>query len=81
MEIIIGYTAQHLHQRIAKHKYSAISGHLLEAHRDENLLNGGKLILRSQEVPQEIGLRRLRNVIHQRTEPSDSISANSLLSL
>ena len=34
----VGYTARHLHQRIAEHKYSAIGKHLLDAHGDKNLL-------------------------------------------
>ena len=34
----VGYTARHLHQRIAEHKYSSIGKHLLEAHDDKNLL-------------------------------------------
>ena len=38
----VGYTARHLHQRIAKHKYSSIGKHLLEAHGDKNLLNEGQ---------------------------------------
>ena len=38
----VGYTARHLHQRIAKHKYSSIGKHLLEAHADKNLLNEGQ---------------------------------------
>ena len=38
----VGYTARHLHQRIAEHKYSSIGKHLLEAHGEENLLNGGQ---------------------------------------
>ena len=38
----IGYTGQHLHQRIAEHKYSAIGKHFLEAHSDKNLLNEGQ---------------------------------------
>ena len=35
----VAYTAPHVHQRIAEHKYSAIGKHLLEAHGDKNLLN------------------------------------------
>ena len=35
----VGYTARHLHQRIAEHKYLAIGKHLLDAHRDKNLIN------------------------------------------
>ena len=35
----VGYTARHLHQRIAEHKNSAIVKHLLEAHGDKSLLN------------------------------------------
>jgi len=35
----VGFTARHLHQRIAEHKYSSIGKHLLEAHGDKNLLN------------------------------------------
>ena len=38
----LGYTARHLHQRIAEHKYSSIDKHLLEAHGDKNLLNEGQ---------------------------------------
>ena len=34
----VGYTARHLHQRIAEHKNSAIGKHLLEAHGDSSLL-------------------------------------------
>ncbi|XP_015774439.1 PREDICTED: uncharacterized protein LOC107352642 [Acropora digitifera] len=37
-----GYTARHLHQRIAEHKYSSIGKHLLEAHGDKNLLKEGQ---------------------------------------
>ena len=35
----VGYTARHLNQRIAEHKYSAIGKHLLDAHGDKNLIN------------------------------------------
>ena len=35
----VGYTARHLLQRIAEHKYSAIGKHLLEVHGGKNLLN------------------------------------------
>ena len=38
----VGYTARHLHQRIAEHKYSAIGEHFLEAHGDKYLLNKGQ---------------------------------------
>ena len=38
----VGYTARHLHQRIAEHKYSAIGKHLLDAHGDKNLINEGQ---------------------------------------
>ena len=38
----VGYTARHLHQHIAEHKYSAISKHFLEAQGDKNLLNDGQ---------------------------------------
>ena len=34
----VGDTAQHLHQRIAEHKYSAIGKHLLEVHGNKILL-------------------------------------------
>ena len=34
----VGYTARHLHQRIAEYKYSAIGKHLLDAHGDKTLL-------------------------------------------
>ena len=35
----VGYTARHLPQRIAEHKYWAIGKHLLDAHGDKNLIN------------------------------------------
>ena len=35
---MVGYTARHLHQRIAEHKNSAIGRHFLEAHGNNNLL-------------------------------------------
>ena len=38
----VGYTARHLHQRIAEHKYSAIGKHLLDAHGNKNLINEGQ---------------------------------------
>jgi len=38
----VGFTARHLHQRIAEHKYSFIGKHLLEAPGDKNLLNEGQ---------------------------------------
>ena len=36
--VYIGYTARHLHQRIAEHKNSAIGKNLLAAHGGKNLL-------------------------------------------
>ena len=45
----VGYTARHLHQRIAEHKYSAIGKHLLDAHVDKNLINEGQFrVLKKQ---------------------------------
>ena len=38
----VGYTARHLHQRVAEHRYSAIGKHFLEEHGDENLMNDGQ---------------------------------------
>jgi len=37
MQIMLVYTARHLHQLIAEHKYSGIGKHLLEAHGAKNL--------------------------------------------
>ena len=37
-----GFTARHLHQRIAEHKYSSIGKHLLEVHGEKTLLNEGQ---------------------------------------
>ena len=34
----LGYTARHLHQHIAEHKYSVIGRHLVEAHGSNHLL-------------------------------------------
>ena len=40
MQIIyVGYTARHLLQRFAEHKYSAIGEHLLDVPGDKSLLN------------------------------------------
>ena len=41
----VGYTARHLHQRIAEHRYSAIGKHLLEVHGDKNLLNEDQFLV------------------------------------
>ena len=41
----VGYTARHLHQRIAENKYSAIGKHLLEAQSDKTLLNDGQFLV------------------------------------
>ena len=38
----VGFTARHLHQRIAEHKHSSIGKQPLEAHGDKNLLNEGQ---------------------------------------
>jgi len=38
----VGYTARHLHQRIAEHKYSANGKYSLEVHSDKNLLSEGQ---------------------------------------
>ena len=38
----VGYTARHLHQRIAEHKNSAVGRHFLEAHGNNNLLKENK---------------------------------------
>ena len=35
----VGYTARHLHQRIAEHKSSATGKHLKDAHGNRDLLN------------------------------------------
>jgi hypothetical protein len=35
----IGFTARHLHQRIAEHKSSTIGKHFCEAHGNKDLLN------------------------------------------
>ena len=42
----VGYTALHLHQRIAKHKYLSIGKHLLEAHNNTNLNEGQFCVLK-----------------------------------
>ena len=34
----VGYTARHLHQHIAEHKYSAIGKHVLDAHTETKIL-------------------------------------------
>ena len=49
----VGYTAQHLHQRIAEHKNSAISRHFLEAHGNNNLLKENQFTV-LRKVPGQI---------------------------
>ena len=47
----VGYTARHLHQRIAEHKYSASGRHFVEAHGSNHLLkeNQFRVLIRYQE--------------------------------
>jgi len=39
----VGYTARHLFQRVAEHKYSATANHFFEAHGSNHLLNESHL--------------------------------------
>ena len=49
----VGYTARHLHQRIAEHKNSAIGRHFLETHGRKNVLEENQFkVLR--KVPGQI---------------------------
>ena len=48
----VGYTARHLHQRIAEHKNSAIGTHFLEVHSNNNLLK--EPIHGFKKVPEQI---------------------------
>ena len=41
----VGYTARHLHQRIAEHKNSTIGKHFLTAHGDTSLLKEGQFCI------------------------------------
>ena len=46
----VGYTARHLHRRIAEHKNSAIGRHSVEAYGSKNLLTESQLrILRNRQ--------------------------------
>ena len=76
----VGYTARHLHQRIAEHKYSAIGKHLLEVHGDKNLLNEGqfRVLKKCHEkfdclVYEMLVIKELRPSL---STQSDSISSN-----
>ena len=77
----VGYTARHLHQSIAEHKYSAIGKHLLEAHSDcKNLLNEGqfRVLKKCHEkfdclVYEMLFIKELRPSLNTQ---SDSISSN-----
>ena len=77
----VGYTARHLHQSIAEHKYSAIGKHLLEAHSDcKNLLNEGqfRVLNKCHEkfdclVYEMLFIKELRPSLNTQ---SDSISSN-----
>ena len=65
----VGYTARHLHQRIAEHKYSSIGKHLLEAHGDKNLLNEGQFrVLKKCHGKFDCLVIHPRTAIHPRTE-------------
>ena len=47
MQIMLpGYTAWHLHQRIAELKYLAIAEHIWEVNGDKNILNWSKILSR-----------------------------------
>ena len=41
----VGYTARHLHQRVAEHRYSSIGKHFLKELGDKNLTNDGQFRL------------------------------------
>ena len=77
----VGYTARHLHQSIAEHKYSAIGKHLLEAHSDcKNLLNEGqfRVLKKCHEkfdclVYEMLFIKELRRSLNTQ---SNSISSN-----
>ena len=75
----VGYTAQHFHQRIAGHKYSAIPKTILEVHGDKNLLNGDQFrVLKKLHgkfdclVYKMLFIKELKPSLNT---PSDSISA------
>ena len=81
----VGYTARHLQQRIAEHKYSAIGKHLLDAHGDKNLINEDQFrVLKKCHgkfdclVYEMLFIKELRPSLNTQ---SDSNSANSLFSL
>ena len=76
----VGYTARHLHQSIAEHKYSATGKHLLEAHSDKNLLNEGqfRVLKKCHEkfdclVYEMLFIKELKPILNTQ---SDSISSN-----
>ena len=50
----VGYTARHLHQRIAEHKNSAIGRHFLEAHGNNKEKQQRKPIHGFKKVPEQI---------------------------
>ena len=79
----VGYTAQHLRQCIAKHKYSSIGKHLLEAHGDKNLLNEGQFCVFKKchrkfdcLIYEMLFIKELRPSLNTQ---SDSISAKLLV--
>ena len=81
----VGYTARHLHQCIAEHKYSAIGKHLLEVHSDKNLLYEDQFCVLKKchgkfdcIVYEMLFIKELRPSLNTQT---DSISAKLLFSL
>ena len=78
----VGYTARHLHQRVAEHRYSAICKHFLEEHGDENLMNDGQFgVLKKCHgkldclVYEMLFIKELRTSLNSQR---DSISAKSI---
>ena len=81
----IGYTARHLHERIAEHKYSAIGKHFLGAHGDKNLLNEGQFCILKKShgkfdclIYEMLFIKKLRPSLNTQ---SDSISAKLFVRL
>ena len=55
----VGYTSQHLHQRIDEHRYSAIGKHLKNDHRLETIGDLTNNVFRFKEVQRKTGLSDL----------------------
>ncbi|CAH3037844.1 unnamed protein product, partial [Porites lobata] len=67
----VGYTARHLHQRIAEHKNSAIGRHFLEAH-------GNNILLRESQFTSKFDCLVFEMLFIKKLKPNLNIQTDSI---